>query len=110
MTEPIMVDALGPTGAYRARHRQPISDVAGNPVAELTLAPSLFVTRAMSALRKAPTLGLEQRLTALAQAGERFTSATINGLSPTDYQYMVSRLGTPVATVRAAMTTLTETP
>jgi acyl-CoA reductase-like NAD-dependent aldehyde dehydrogenase len=102
MTEPIMVDALGPTGAYRARHRQPISDVAGNPVAELTLAPPLFVTRAMSALRKAPTLGLEQRLTALAQAGERFTSATINGLSPTDYQYMVSRLGTPVATVRAA--------
>jgi acyl-CoA reductase-like NAD-dependent aldehyde dehydrogenase len=103
MAEPIMLDALGPTGAYRARHRQPVLDVAGNPLAELSLVPPLFVTRAMSALRKAPTLPLEQRLTALAKAGELFTSGTINGLSPTDYQYTVSHLGTPLATVRTAI-------
>ncbi|HSZ29336.1 MAG TPA: aldehyde dehydrogenase family protein, partial [Pseudonocardiaceae bacterium] len=103
MTEPIMLDALGPTGAYRARNRQLISDAAGNPLAELSLVPPLFVTRAMSALRKAPTLALEQRLTALAQAGELFASGTINGLSPTDYQYTVSRMGTPLATVRTAI-------
>jgi hypothetical protein len=103
MSEPIMLDALGPTGAYRTRNRQPVVDVTGNPVAELSLVPPLFVTRTMSALGKARTLPLEQRLTALAQAGQRFATGTINGLSPTDYQYIVSRLGTPVATVRAAI-------
>jgi acyl-CoA reductase-like NAD-dependent aldehyde dehydrogenase len=103
MTEPIMLDALGPTGAYRARNRQPVLDVVGNPVAELSLVPRLFVTRTMSALRKARTLPLEQRLTALAQAGERFATGTINGLSPTDYQYTVSHLGTPLTTVRGAI-------
>lgn len=100
---PIALDALGPTGAYRARNRQPVLDVVGNPVAELSLVPRLFVTRTMSALRKARTLPLEQRLTALAKAGERFATGTINGLSPTDYQYTVSHLGTPLATVRTAI-------
>ncbi|HET9255784.1 MAG TPA: hypothetical protein VFO16_11340 [Pseudonocardiaceae bacterium] len=103
MTEPIMLDALGPTGAYRAHNRQPIVDVAGNPVAELSLVPRLLVTRTMSALRKARTLPLEQRLTALAKAGERFATETINGLSPADYQYMVSHLGIPLTTVRGAI-------
>jgi acyl-CoA reductase-like NAD-dependent aldehyde dehydrogenase len=103
MTEPIMLDALGPTGAYRAHNRQPVVDVVGNPVAELSLVPPLFVTRTMSALRKARTLPLEQRLTALAKAGERFATGTINGLSPTNYQYMVSHLGTPLTTVRGAI-------
>jgi Aldehyde dehydrogenase family len=103
MTGPIMLDALGPTGAYRAHHLQPISDVAGNPLAELSLVPPLFVTRTLSALRKAPTLALEARLSALAEAGERFATGTINGLSPTDYQHTVSRLGTPLTTVRTAI-------
>jgi acyl-CoA reductase-like NAD-dependent aldehyde dehydrogenase len=57
----------------------------------------------MSALRKAQSLPLEQRLTALTDAGERFASGTINGVSPTDYQYTVSRMGIPVVTVRAAI-------
>jgi hypothetical protein len=42
----------------------------------------------MSALRKAQSLPLEQRLTALTDAGERFASGTINGVSPTDYQVL----------------------
>jgi hypothetical protein len=103
MTEPVLVDALGPAGAYRARKRQPVLDVVGNPVAELSLVPSLFVTRTMSALRKAQSLPLEQRLTALIDAGDRFACGTINGVSPTDYQYTVSRMGIPVVTVRAAI-------
>jgi acyl-CoA reductase-like NAD-dependent aldehyde dehydrogenase len=100
---PMMLDALGPTGAYRTRNRQPVVDVTGHPVAELSLVPRLFVTRTFSALHKARTLPLEQRLNALATAGELFATGTINDLSPTDYQHTVSRLGTSVATVRAAV-------
>jgi hypothetical protein len=60
--ELLALDALGPAGAYHARERQTITDVAGNPVAELSLVPSLFVTRAMAALHKADTLPVDQRL------------------------------------------------
>lgn len=103
MMGPMMLDALGPTGAYRTRNRQPVVDVTGNPVAELSLVPRLFITRTLSALHKTRTLPLEQRLTALTTAGELFATGTINGLSPTDYQHTVSRTGTPLATVRAAV-------
>jgi hypothetical protein len=40
------IDALGPHGAYRARNRVTVHDVAGSPLAELSVVPSLFVTRA----------------------------------------------------------------
>jgi acyl-CoA reductase-like NAD-dependent aldehyde dehydrogenase len=103
MTEPIFIDALGPRGSYRARNRQTVSDVAGNPLVELSLVPKLFVTRTMSALRKAGTLPLEERLTALATAGELFATGTVDGMSAADYQYTVSRMsGTPLPIVRKA--------
>jgi acyl-CoA reductase-like NAD-dependent aldehyde dehydrogenase len=104
MTEPIFIDALGPRGAYRARNRLAVSDVAGNPLAELSLVPKLFVTRAMSALRKAGTLPLEERLTALAKAGELFATGVAGGMSAADYQHTVSRMsGTPLPIVQKAV-------
>lgn len=103
MTEPIFIDALGPRGPYRARNRLAVSDVAGTPLAELSLVPRLFVTRAMSALRKADTLPLEERLSALVKAGELFATGEAGGMPATDYQYTVSRMsGTPLPVVREA--------
>ena len=52
----LFIDALGPKGAYRAHNRLAVADVAGHPLAELSLVPRLFVTRAMTALQKAQTL------------------------------------------------------
>jgi acyl-CoA reductase-like NAD-dependent aldehyde dehydrogenase len=102
-TAPIELDALGPAGAYRARARQTITDVAGNPLAELSLGPTLFVTRAMAALRKAGSLPTDRRLEALARAGEAHATGTVNGVSAADYQLMVSRVsGMPVSVVRRA--------
>lgn len=49
----IVLDALGPGGAYQARRRITVPDVAGTPVAELSMVPKLYVVRAMSALRRA---------------------------------------------------------
>jgi acyl-CoA reductase-like NAD-dependent aldehyde dehydrogenase len=104
MNQPIYVDALGPRGAYRARTRMAVADVAGNPLVQLSMVPTLFVARAMSALRKAGTLPLEQRLGALAEAGELFATGVVEGMSAADYQYTISRLsGTPLPIVRTAV-------
>ena len=44
-TEPIRLDALGAGGPYRAHRRTAVTDVAGGNAAELSLVPSLFVSR-----------------------------------------------------------------
>jgi acyl-CoA reductase-like NAD-dependent aldehyde dehydrogenase len=110
MTEPIFIDALGPRGPYRARNRMAVSDVAGAPLAELSLVPTLFVTRAMSALRKAGTVPLAERLSALARAGELFATGVVGGMPAADYQYTVSRMsGTPLPIVREAVQMIAST-
>jgi acyl-CoA reductase-like NAD-dependent aldehyde dehydrogenase len=101
--ELLVLDALGPAGVYHARERQTITDVAGNPLAELSLVPSLFVSRAMAALRRAETLPLDRRLVALARAGEAHATGTVDGVPAADHQYMVSRAsGMPISVVRSA--------
>jgi acyl-CoA reductase-like NAD-dependent aldehyde dehydrogenase len=97
------LDALGPTGAYHARERQTITDVAGHPLAELSLVPSLFVTRAMAALHKADSLPVDERVAALARAGEAHATGTVDGVSAAQHQFTVSRAsGMPISVVRAA--------
>jgi acyl-CoA reductase-like NAD-dependent aldehyde dehydrogenase len=99
----LALDALGPAGAYHAHERQTITDVAGNPLAELSLVPNLFVTRAMAALHRADTLPIEPRLDALARAGEAHATGTVDGVTAADHQRMVSRTsGMPISVVRAA--------
>jgi acyl-CoA reductase-like NAD-dependent aldehyde dehydrogenase len=99
----LALDALGPAGAYHARERQTISDVAGNPVAELSLVPNLFVTRTMSALHRAKNLPVDDRLAALTRAGEAHAAGTVDGMSAAEHQFFVSRTsGMPIAVVRAA--------
>jgi acyl-CoA reductase-like NAD-dependent aldehyde dehydrogenase len=101
--ELIALDALGPAGGYHARNRLTISDVAGKPVAKLSMVPKLFVTRAMAALRKADTLPVDDRLAAIARAGEAYRTATVDGVSPAEYEHLVSRVsGLPISVVRAS--------
>ncbi|GHO47816.1 aldehyde dehydrogenase family protein [Ktedonospora formicarum] len=98
------IDALGPKGAYRTHNRQTITDVTGHPMAELSLVPKLFVTRAMTALHKAQTLPLNDRLTALTRAGKLFATGEVDGMSSATYQHMVCRIsGTPLSNVRSAV-------
>ncbi|MFL6119685.1 aldehyde dehydrogenase family protein [Actinophytocola sp.] len=99
----ISLDALGPNGNFRTRNRLTVTDVAGTPVAELSLVPKVFVTRAMSALRRATTLPVRERLAALARAADVFVNANIAGLSFADYEHAVSRVsGVPLSVVRSA--------
>ncbi|MEV0319434.1 aldehyde dehydrogenase family protein [Streptomyces sp. NPDC050658] len=101
--EPLLLDALGPTGPYRARRRESVTDTAGAVVAELSLAPRLFVTRTLTALHKATPLPSEQRLAALARAGRIFRERTVHGSTYEEYERTVARVcGIPLTAVRAA--------
>jgi acyl-CoA reductase-like NAD-dependent aldehyde dehydrogenase len=105
----ITLDALGPNGSFRARNRLTVTDVAGTPVVELSMVPKLFVTRAMAALHRAPTLPAGARLDALSRAAELFVGGTIAGLSFADYEHLVSRVsGVPLTVVRSATSAIVE--
>ncbi|MGW0247216.1 aldehyde dehydrogenase family protein [Nocardia goodfellowii] len=99
----LSLDVLGPGGPYRSRRLETIRDLTGNPVATLSLAPSLYVVRAMRALRRAPELPLDTRIEAVTEAGRAFATQTIGGLSPQAYQHAVSTVtGMPITVVRNA--------
>jgi hypothetical protein len=100
----VQVDALGPNGAYRSRNRMAISDVAGHPMAELSLVPRLFVTRTMAALRSATTMTADDRVAALTRAAGIFAAGVVDGMSAEDYQLAVSRVsGMAISVVRGSM-------
>lgn len=97
----IDVDALGPTGEYRSRNRELITDTAGVPVAELTIAPKLYVARALSAQRKTPPLTAAQRRAALVRAADAFQNCAVGGLDFEAYVHLTSRVsGLPIAVAR----------
>ncbi|RAJ43072.1 acyl-CoA reductase-like NAD-dependent aldehyde dehydrogenase [Kitasatospora sp. SolWspMP-SS2h] len=103
MTELLQLDVLGPAGPYRSRRRVTVADVSGQPAAELSLAPTVYVDRAMSALRRASPLPLDERIAAITRAGRLFATGTINGQTVGEYERAVSRVaGIPVQVVRAA--------
>jgi acyl-CoA reductase-like NAD-dependent aldehyde dehydrogenase len=102
----LQLDALGPQGAYRARRRETVSDVAGQPVAELSMVPGVFVTRAMAALRRAQPPPADERVAVIARAGQMFAANPVAGLSVAEYEAAVSRVsGLPISVVRAATQT-----
>ncbi|WP_406864126.1 aldehyde dehydrogenase family protein [Streptomyces sp. HUAS MG47] len=101
-----VLDALGPSGAYRTHNRQEVRDVTGAVMAELSLAPALFVNRTMKALRAASPLPAAQRAAALARAGDLFANARLGGMTPEEYERAVTRVsGLPVSVVRTATRT-----
>ncbi|MBT2507479.1 aldehyde dehydrogenase family protein [Streptomyces sp. ISL-98] len=101
-----VLDALGPSGAYRTHNRQEVRDVTGAVMAELSLAPALFVNRTMKALRGASPLPAARRAAALARAGELFRTATLGGMTAQEYELAVTRVsGLPVSVVRTATRT-----
>ncbi|MHA6760940.1 aldehyde dehydrogenase family protein [Streptacidiphilus sp. PAMC 29251] len=106
-----MIDlpALGAKGAFRASNRQTVPDVAGTPLAELSLVPPLYVNRTMAALRRGGVMPADERADAMIRAAALFATATIDGLTVEEYQYAVSRVGgVPISSVVTATTTVAE--
>jgi len=101
----LQIEVLGPSGPYRSRNRMNIAEVDGTPVAALSLAPTPYVSRTMSALRSASIAAREDRLLAIAHAGEAFLNDTVAGVSAREYQRLVSRIsGIGISEVRSAVT------
>ncbi len=97
----IAVDALGPVGEYRSRRRERITDIAGVPIGELTIAPKLFVARALNAQRAIRPLAAQQRRTALTHAADAFSNSVVGGLDFEAYVHLASRIaGLPIAAAR----------
>jgi acyl-CoA reductase-like NAD-dependent aldehyde dehydrogenase len=97
----IELHALGPNGEYRTRNREVITDIAGVPVAELSIVPRLYVARTVSAQRKVRPLAAARREAALARAAEIFQCGVIAGLDFDSYVDVASRVsGLPIAVAR----------
>ncbi|MCK7622984.1 aldehyde dehydrogenase family protein [Streptomyces sp. RS10V-4] len=108
---PRFLDALVPEGTYRTGRRETVRDVAGRPVAELTLAPALYVGRTLDRLRRRPAVAAgwpaAERADRLRAAATAFTGARLGGLDPEAHHRLVARTtGVPVAVVRAAAETV----
>jgi acyl-CoA reductase-like NAD-dependent aldehyde dehydrogenase len=85
---------------YTAKDQFAVPDVTGEPVARLSMVPSVFVSRAMSALRKADSLPAVERSPAIRSAVEMFKDEVVADMSPTDYRIMTSRIsGLPISNV-----------
>jgi acyl-CoA reductase-like NAD-dependent aldehyde dehydrogenase len=98
----LQLPALGANGAFIAQNRVALTDVAGSEVAELSLVPSLFVTRTMGALHKAVTPPPDERISLSARAADLFANAALDGQTRQEYEHMVSRVGgIPISVVRA---------
>jgi acyl-CoA reductase-like NAD-dependent aldehyde dehydrogenase len=96
------IDALGTNGEYRTRNREVVTSTAGVPVAELSMVPPLYVSRTISAQRKASPLPVAQREAALATTAEVFATAVIAGLDFDAYVELASRIsGLPISVTRA---------
>jgi acyl-CoA reductase-like NAD-dependent aldehyde dehydrogenase len=98
----IAIDALGPDGEYRTRNREPVTAIDGVAVAELTLAPPLYVSRAIKAQRGVRPLPAHERQAALAKAAGIFANGVIAGLNFDAYTALASRIsGVPISVTRA---------
>jgi acyl-CoA reductase-like NAD-dependent aldehyde dehydrogenase len=100
------VEALGPSGPYSSRRPTTINDVRGVAAAELSTVPVPYVTRAMAALRAARSRTAD-RASMLASAGSLFRDGSVNGISASEYQHLVSRItGLGITEVKSATDTL----
>jgi hypothetical protein len=98
----VAIDALGPAGEYRTRNREVITDTAGVAVAELSIVPPLYVTRTISAQRKARPSPVAQREAALSKTADIFANSVIAGLCFDHYVELASRVsGLPISFTRA---------
>jgi acyl-CoA reductase-like NAD-dependent aldehyde dehydrogenase len=101
-TDLIAIDALGPDGTYRTRSREPVSTTDGVAVAELSLVPPLYVSRAIGAQRGVRPLPTQEREAALAKAADAFAHGVMAGLDFDAYTDLASRIsGVPISVTRA---------
>lgn len=97
------IDALVPSGTHRTRKTIPVTDVSGRPIAHCSQVPPLLAHRVIRDLRRSEAPGAQRRERALREAGRRFAEDSLAGLSPAEYEHLVSRVcGLPISAVRSS--------
>jgi acyl-CoA reductase-like NAD-dependent aldehyde dehydrogenase len=95
--------ALGPSGPYRSLSAEPVQDVRGATVAELSMVSAPYIARAMAGLHRSTPLELADRRAALENAADLFRTGTWAGLDLEAHERMVAGVsGLPLSVVRRA--------
>ncbi|RLM27279.1 hypothetical protein BIY29_03410 [Brenneria alni] len=101
----IEVSALGRD--YMTQRRVAVNDLLGVPVADMAVAPPIYIHNTVNAMKAAPALPLADIHQAMAQAADRFQHDTIAGLSADEYCRLVQRTtGLPLDVLEHALTAI----
>ncbi|WP_447873162.1 aldehyde dehydrogenase family protein [Serratia fonticola] len=99
--------ALGRT--YTTQRRAIVHDLLSIPVAEMTVAPPVYIHKAISSMREAPSLSLAEIHAAMARAADSYQYDTIAGLSPDEYSRLLQRTtGLPETVTQNALATVAD--
>ncbi|MFE9825316.1 aldehyde dehydrogenase family protein [Streptomyces sp. NPDC005791] len=89
---------------HTSRDARVLHGVDAAPLATVHEAPPLITRLAVKAMRRAPRIPLDERLTILAEAGRRFAEDTLGGESPQEYcRLQALASGVPVTVARGAL-------
>ncbi|RSN07997.1 aldehyde dehydrogenase [Streptomyces sp. WAC 05977] len=100
------LDALGPSNTFRSHRADEVTGVDGTALAELSLAPGLYVKRSIARMREARPMPLSVRIDRIAAAGARFLR-TVGGVSLDEHERQVSQAsGVALSVVREASQTI----
>lgn len=99
--------ALGRT--YTTQRRAVVNDLLGTPVAEMAVAPPVYIHKAISSMREAPSLSLAEIHAAMARAADSFQYESVAGVSPDAYCRLVRRTtGLPAAVMQNALVAIAQ--
>jgi acyl-CoA reductase-like NAD-dependent aldehyde dehydrogenase len=97
----VHLDPMGYDGVRRMRRREQIFDTRGRCVAQLSMAPPLYVMRTISAQKRHRPLSLSERRSALHHAADIFVNDELAGIAFDDYIRLTSRVsGLPIRLTR----------
>ncbi|CCO47566.1 conserved hypothetical protein [Vibrio nigripulchritudo SOn1] len=95
------VHSCGFGKGYEARKRSKILDFSSTPIAEISLAPPIYVHELSSQAKSRKRLKLAEIQAAICEASDVFLNGTVCGLSPSQYMNLVHRAtGLPESTVQ----------
>lgn len=103
------IEAMALGREYATRRRVAVQDLLGAPVAEMAIAPPVYIHRTIGAMREAPALPLAEIHAAMARAADSFQYDAVAGLSPDAYCQRVRRTtGLPAAVTQNALAAIAQ--
>lgn len=76
------IEAVAMGREYATRRRVTVRDLLGTPVAEMAIAPPVYIHRTIGSMREAPTFSLAEIHAAMARAADSFQHDSIAGCHP----------------------------